>query len=914
MTRNLFLLKGSLALSFAVVLLSGPVAGAIENADCLLCHSDNTLPAAFNRSAHKDLQCVSCHADLARSEFPHKAPLPPVNCGACHKEEQKQFSDSLHGKAMERGDNLAPRCRNCHGYHDILPVSNPGSKVSPLNIPYVCGSCHSESSPVQIQREIHQDHIIENYSESIHAEGLFKKGLSVSATCVSCHSAHQILAHTDPRSSISKGNITGTCLKCHGQIESVHRKVINGELWEKRPQSIPVCVDCHQPHKARKVFYDQGVADKDCLMCHGKKEITAAGDGRSLFVNVDEVKDSMHVKIACAQCHKDVSPSKVRACETIKGKVDCAVCHSDQVQQYGRSAHGKLHAQKDPNAPACADCHGTHAVSGKNDIESPTYPTNVPVLCGNCHRENQKAARRYTGKEHSIPENYMESIHGKGLLKSGLVVTAMCTNCHTAHKELPSSDPESSVNSKNIASTCAKCHKGVYEKYMRSVHATAKIKGQDKLPVCDDCHTAHTIKRTDKDAFKVEIMNVCGKCHEQIAKTYFDTFHGKVTHLGYAKTAKCHDCHGSHEIFPVTDIRSTLSRQNITATCQKCHPGATRRFAGYLTHSTHHDPKKYPWIFLTFWSMTALLVGTFAMSGIHTLLWLPRSLQMRRAHPPRPVDLKEKQYVRFPLLYRVLHAVMVVSFLTLSITGMTLKFSYAKWAVFLSRMLGGFEVSGFLHRTAAVCLLSIFGIHIWDLLRRKRSEFGSWKNMLFGPDTILFTLKDVGEFIATIKWYTGKGERPRYGRWTYWEKFDYFAVFWGIAVIGSSGLMLWFPEFFTHVFPGWLINVATIIHSDEALLAVGFIFTIHFFNTHFRPEKFPMDTVIFTGRTSLEDLKHERPAEYEELLSRGALQQRLAYPLPVKTVKTIKIFAWLALTIGLILTVCIIYTMIFTYK
>ena len=110
------------------------------------------------------------------------------------------------------------------------------------------------------------------------------------------------------------------------------------------------------------------------------------------------------------------------------------------------------------------------------------------------------------------------------------------------------------------------------------------------------------------------------------------------------------------------------------------------------------------------------------------------------------------------------------------------------------------------------------------------------------------TWRDVREFSATMTWFFGRGPRPRYGRWTYWEKFDYFAVFWGVMIIGSSGLLLWFPEFFTHVLPGWTINVATIIHSEEALLAAGFIFTIHFFNGHLRPEKFPMDPVVFTGR------------------------------------------------------------------
>ena len=919
----------ALLLSVGLLLITPITAKAVENSDCLACHSDETLTEQrdnetvglfvdenkFNASIHGSLNCVDCHSDLANSEFPHQTPLAKVDCGTCHADQQKEFSDSLHGKALANGDPLAPRCQNCHGKHDILSIKDKNSSVAPLKIPFVCGSCHSEGTKVQRQRDIHEAHILENYSESIHGEGLFKKGLSTTATCVSCHNAHDILPPQDSRSTIAKQNIIGTCLQCHSGIEVVHRKVIKGELWEKQPESIPVCVDCHQPHKARKVFYDQGVADRDCLMCHAHPEIKASKDGRSLFVDINQAMSSVHAKVSCAQCHAEVSPSKERACETIKSKVNCALCHSEQVEQYQQSVHGKLFDEKNTNAPTCLECHGIHGVLSKKNIKSPTYPTNVPDLCARCHRESKKAAVRYQGNEHEIPEHYVESIHGKGLLKSGLVVTATCTNCHTAHHELPAADPQSSVNRYNIAATCAKCHKGVYEKYITSIHAPRpNAKNSEQLPACSDCHTAHTIKRTDVTDFKFGIMDVCGKCHLDIAKTYFETFHGKVTKLGYTKTAKCQDCHGAHDILPVTDPHSRLSHENIVQTCQQCHPGATRRFAGYLTHATHHDPKKYPWIFWTFWFMTGLLVVTFTVSGLHTLLWLPRSLQMRRQHSPEAYHPVEKQYLRFPLKYRIMHATMIVSFLTLAATGMTLKFSYTRWAMVLSKLFGGPEVSGFIHRGAALVMFGLFLLHLWDLAQRKKTHYGSWKNMLLGPDTMLFTAKDVREFVATIKWYLGKGERPSYGRWTYWEKFDYFAVFWGITIIGSSGLMLWFPEFFTRFLPGWVINVATIIHSDEALLATGFIFTIHFFNTHFRPEKFPMDKVIFTGRTSIEELKRERPAEYDALVKSGELHKHLVSPISPSDMRAIMIFAWTALIIGISLVIGIIYAMLFVYK
>ncbi len=278
-------------------------------------------------------------------------------------------------------------------------------------------------------------------------------------------------------------------------------------------------------------------------------------------------------------------------------------------------------------------------------------------------------------------------------------------------------------------------------------------------------------------------------------------------------------------------------------------------------------------------------------------------------------DGKSKmQYQRFTRLNRVLHILMIVSFISLALTGMTLKFSYTGWAVILSHLLGGFQSAGYIHRFFAVVMLSVFVIHIIALSKLKRREYKSWKNLILNHDSMLFNKKDFKDIIGTLKWFLGRGKRPQYGRWTYWEKFDYFAVFWGIFVIGSTGLTLWFPEILTSIFPGWVINVATIIHSDEALLATGFIFTVHFFNTHLRPEKFPMDIVIFSGRVPLEEFKIDRPAEYKELVEKGELEKYLVEPYPPIVIKAIKIFGWIALSIGFSIIVWIIYAMIFAYR
>jgi len=639
------------------------------------------------------------------------------------------------------------------------------------------------------------------------------------------------------------------------------------------------------------------------------------------------IRDSLHsthVNTRCAQCHTGVTPQhEERPCATVIEKVDCSICHADQVNQHAQSIHGQLLAKNDPDAPECLDCHSAHATKSSTtdrnsafyDPTSPTFPTNVPNLCGQCHRDGEKAAKRIGPQYAGIVGSYTESVHGQGLLESGLVDTATCTDCHTAHMALPPSDPRSAVNPEHIADTCGQCHSGIEQEFLKSIHSP-ELSDAENLPVCSSCHSAHSIARTSEERFKFDILESCGKCHEHVTETYFDTYHGKVSKLGSDVAAKCYDCHGSHDIQPPSNPASHLSRGNIVETCAQCHPGANRRFAGYLTHATHHDPHKYPALFYTFWGMTALLVGTFSFFGLHTVAWFPRSLREMRAKR-RHAQAVEKERVmvrRFDPIVRQLHFVLILSFFALALTGMALKFSYMEWAQSLARALGGFYGCGIIHRVGAVVMVLVFVLHLAYVAHRKRKTGSTWKQILFGTGTLIPTWRDVQEFIATIKYFRGKGPRPQYGEWTYWEKFDYFAVFWGVFIIGSTGLFLWFPEAFTRVLPGWLINVATIIHSDEALLAVGFIFTIHFFNTHFRPEKFPMDMVMFTGVVPEEELKEERPRYYEELKASGELDRRITLQAPKEFRFWAAIFGTLALIVGFSLVLLIIWSMVFGYR
>jgi cytochrome b subunit of formate dehydrogenase len=237
-----------------------------------------------------------------------------------------------------------------------------------------------------------------------------------------------------------------------------------------------------------------------------------------------------------------------------------------------------------------------------------------------------------------------------------------------------------------------------------------------------------------------------------------------------------------------------------------------------------------------------------------------------------------RHYRRFGPVEIVMHAFMMISFIGLALTGVPLLFADHDWAVALVKLMGGFQGAALIHRISAVIMTALFVGHIVRVfVRAFMAE--DWLAYFWGPYSMVPNLKDGQDIVGMFKWFFGKGPRPQFDRYTYWEKFDYWAVFWGMFIIGGSGFMLWFPTFFAQFLPGWVFNVAMIVHGEEALLAVGFIFTIHFFNGHLRPEKFPMDMVFFTGVVSEHELKDERPVEYARLVEQGRLQQ-LEAPAP----------------------------------
>jgi cytochrome b subunit of formate dehydrogenase len=439
---------------------------------------------------------------------------------------------------------------------------------------------------------------------------------------------------------------------------------------------------------------------------------------------------------------------------------------------------------------------------------------------------------------------------------------------------------------------------------------------------CVNCHTYITQIPHDRpkgvtDAQrKLQIVNTgCGTCHSDNLKSYRDTYHGQVTALGYAYTAKCFDCHAKdsqHDIKRVADPASSVHPDNRLRTCQKCHANATPGFVTFQPHAHAHDFSRYPQVWITQKFMIQLLAGTFAFFWLHSALWFYREFKDRKQGKTHsyvslealPAAARGKHIRRFHWLWRLAHLVFALSLMVLTLTGMTVLYSQSAWAPYVARFFGGPQVTAIVHRASAIVFASIFFAHLgWMLVHIARH----WKTFrFFGPNSLVPRWQDLADMIAMFKWFFGKGPRPVFDRWTYWEKFDYWAPFWGVTIIGASGFMLWFPELTATYLPGWVFNVAMIAHGEEAFLAAVFLFTVHFFNNHFRPDKFPIDILMFTGSMAVEEFAHDHTIEYKRLVESGELQKYLvdepAKPLTVGS----KILGFTLIAMGLSLLVLVL--------
>ena len=580
-----------------------------------------------------------------------------------------------------------------------------------------------------------------------------------------------------------------------------------------------------------------------CLYCHGVKGFsTPKGEGRrlnrqNLYVDMEPFLKSVHGERLCVDCHTDIA--KVPHVDGAPHAVSCVHCHTEQNKKLGGdpakggetlervvenialymdSVHAKP-SKKDPSRPnaSCPECHRKgHTIYAKGSAERKAFRMESPLICGGCHKKQLKA--------------YEDSVHGSAVLRWG----------------------------------------------------------DETKPVCSDCHTTHQIAHPKSTAGQLIITQGCGNCHEDEYESYASTYHGQINTLGYVNTAKCFDCHESHSNRHVTDPESKVHKNNRDKTCLTCHEGVSPGFLEFQPHGNTHDFEKYPEMWLASKGMIGLLVGVFAVFWTHSLLWLLRERKEKKLgiHHKPPKEVEEApapatgarvNVARFPALWRLAHLSFALSIMVLGFTGMTALFADAFWAQTTARVLGGAESMAIIHRVAAVVFVGVFFIHLVAVLHKlliKNRKTFKW----FGPNSLVPRWQDLWDLIAMLKWFFGKGPRPYFDHWTYWEKFDYWAPFWGVSIIGGSGLVLWFPVFAGEYLPGWIFNVATIFHGEEAVLAIIFIFSVHFFNCHLRPSKFPLDIMMFVGSMPMEEFKEERTVEYQRIAKEGKLEALMVEP------------------------------------
>ena len=606
--------------------------------------------------------------------------------------------------------------------------------------------------------------------------------------------------------------------------------------------------------------------DADCLACHSDTTLTTEVNGKqvSLYVDQAKLKHSIHGDLfACVDCHTDV---KGLIHESTPKKVTCAQCHADAQEAYLHSLHSKAAQAGQAAAANCQDCHGgAHEIMGADDPRSPVNHANIPVTCGRCH--GQKFLVASNGESAQSFVSYPESVHGLAIEK-GSKKAAVCTDCHGAHEILPANDQKSPIYKFNVPATCGKCHTAVSQTFMQSIHGQGIARGNGLSPVCTDCHGIHTIKaHTDPDS-PVSEQNIskdtCARCHQGVrlsqefgvpgnrVTSYMDSYHGLAVEGGSVVAANCSSCHGVHNILPSSDPRSTINRANLAATCGKCHVGATQKFTLTKVHMEVGPAKDIGsvavrWVRWFYLALIAVVIG--AMFLHNAIIWRSKTVARRAMLNPMMTRMSENQ--------RWQHLILLTSFIVLVITGFALKFPNSWIAAILGNG-NGEKLHGLVHRIAGVILIGAGIYHLFylamtregrrlirDVAPRPRDAFDAW---------------------GAMSYYLGLSKvRPQFGRFSYAEKAEYWALVWGTALMALTGIMMWAKVWVGNLLARWWVDVATSIHFYEAILATLAILVWHFYQVFLDPDVYPMNWAWWDGKMPVEHYRHEHGLDTEAL-------------------------------------------------
>lgn len=596
----------------------------------------------------------------------------------------------------------------------------------------------------------------------------------------------------------------------------------------------------------------------------------------SLYIDPKVYHSSVHGSMACTDCHNDIG--ELPHPKLLK-PVECKNCHEDAGKTYENDLHYLSLKKESPDAPLCQDCHGTHDILPKDNIQSSIHPLNQGKTCGRCH-ENKEIVKKYGI---TIPHPliaYEKSVHFKAITQ-GKVEAATCSSCHGYHNLKPSIDPNSPTNKLKEPLTCGTCHGEIYEAYCKSIHGISLSKGNLDAPTCSDCHNEHNIQSKNEPnslIFPVNISNItCSRCHasEKIndkygmslnkVKSYTDSYHGLINKYGDTRTANCASCHGSHNILPSTDPASSTHPNNLVKTCATCHPGVGPNFAKGKVHlnaasssrikDASFEEKIYFYIKLTYILLIITVIGGMVAHQALDYFAKLRIIYKKLKGQNRP-------YVRLNFDERIQHIILMISFTILALSGFSLSFNWAppfingtQWEI----------IRRLIHRIGAVIfiLLSLYHLYYITFTARGRKIF-----IAFMP-----VPQDVRDLIQQLKFYFGlTTERPKFGKYNYIEKAEYLALIWGTLVMIFTGSILWFKTEATIFLPKWSLDVADLIHFMEALLASLAIIVWHFYYVILNPDVSPMNLTWLIGNLTEEEMEHEHPRELEEIKEEEADQ------------------------------------------
>lgn len=672
--------------------------------------------------------------------------------------------------------------------------------------------------------------------------------------CGNCHESFQKQIQNDIHHTLKDrvGDMAPDCKTCHG----THDIKIPSTLEEK---SKTLCGKCHEDNMLSAPYHTLTETNESCIECHDEDQVKKNLSG------------SVHNSLSCSNCHGYVINHLDDHSEKPKdGKLaDCYLCHASIAEEHRESIHGISISLGINEAAQCWDCHGSHSVSPINSDSSKVTAINMVRTCGKCH-DNSDFIKKHDLSIKQPAKMYANSIHGK-LVVGGSKEAPNCSTCHGIHDIKNRIQEGSKISGVNVPSTCEKCHKEITQEYKESIHWIGVKKGIREAPTCNDCHSEHGIQAISTEEKRHEMKLIqektCLHCHQSIllasrygleemnAASYQDSYHGLAVRRGDEDAALCIDCHGVHKILPKYHPESSINENNVTATCSACHEGATEVFSQSYSHVTDIDSeagyieniirKIYIWLI-------AIVIGGMAL---HNLIIFIHDMGVRRRR------VRENSIVipRFNRSELIQHYVLLISFIVLAITGFQLKFPDSWWSELLVKA-GLDEITRqWVHRCSAVVMTGLSLYHFVYLIITKR-----------GRETVKSLwprFKDIKLAIQNVLYYMHMSKKhPEFDNHNYIEKAEYWALIWGTIVMGTTGLVLWFPTIVGDWAPVWTIKVSETIHYFEAILASLAIIVWHWFFVIFRPDEYPLSFTAVDGQMTMRHYKEDHKYRFNEIV------------------------------------------------